>query len=126
MRRLLFGLGLWLVFAGVSAAQTVNPRFIEFTSADHSVITRYELGFFAAGATAPVTTVSVPKAEWDAQPEGYWRHALPRPVFGTYVMKARAFAPVPGGGEIDSGWSTDQTSPFSLVPAPPGALRGVP
>lgn len=122
MRRLILA-AVFVLVASIAQAQAVNPKFIEFTSADHAIVTRYELGYFAIGATAPVQTVSIPKSEFTAQADSYLRTALPRPVFGNFVLKARAFAPAVGGGEVDSGWSTDQTLPFVLSPMAPVGLR---
>jgi hypothetical protein len=124
VKRSLF-VALLVLLAAPAFGQTVNPRFVEFQSADHSIVTRYEIGYFLVGATSPVTTVSLPQAEWASQPDAYWRHALPRPVLGNYVAKAQAWAPIPpaaGGGEIGSGWS-DPTGPFSLSPLAPVGLR---
>lgn len=112
-----------------ASAQVVNPSLIEFQSPDHAIVTRYEIGYFAGTATAPTQTVSVPKAEFTSQPDSYWRHALPRPVLGSYVAKVRAYAPddsTPATtDELASVWS-DPSGPFSLLPSAPAGLRAVP
>lgn len=124
MRRLVqTGLATMILLgATLAQAQTVNPRFVEFQSPDHAIVTRYEVGYFLPGAPSPVQTVSIPQAAWVTQPEGYWRHALPRPVLGSFTAKARAFGAAAGGGEVASDWSND-SGPFSLSPVAPAGLR---
>lgn len=116
-----------LLIAATARAQMVNPNAFEFTSVDHSVVTRYEVGYFLVGATAPVQTVSLPKAEFEVVPGTpiYYRHALPRPVFGNFILKAQAYAPAAPTGEIGSGWSADASAPFSLSPLAPAGPRTV-
>ena len=121
--------GLMLGWAVSASAQVVNPTAIEFTSPDHAIVTRYEVGYFAGTATAPTQSVSIPKSEFTAQPEAYWRHALPRPVLGNYTAKVRTFAPDDSTpvttDELASAWS-DPSGPFTLSPRALAGLRVVP
>ncbi len=97
-------------------AQTVkNPtRAVIGVSPDHAQITKYELGWFAAGAVEPVQVADVGTGspvnnELDVPLPSY-------PIGVTYTAKVRAYA-----GTIASDWSA-ASNPFYRSPAPPSSL----
>jgi hypothetical protein len=108
---------LILVAVLAQAAVPTNPMEVEFTSADHAVVTEYEAGFFLSGAAQPVTTVSLGKP---ALTSGKVHAQLPsRPsALGQYELKVRAKV-----GTVVSPWYAggplgDQPVPFvrALLP----------
>jgi hypothetical protein len=110
-----------LVLTGAAAAelkaQTVNPSKIAWDAADHAITTRYEVGYFMPGATAPVQVASIAPSVVAAVGTGY-ETALPRPVMGTYAARLKACAAVEGGTEVCSDWS-NSTDPFLFSPRVP-------
>lgn len=116
MKRMLLAVVGVLLVASSAQAQTVkNPTTAVFTvSADHAVVTKYELGFFMSGAAEPVQVADLgtgaPAGESLTRP-------LPSfPIGVTYVAKVRAYA-----GAIASDWSAE-SNPFFRTPAPPSGL----
>lgn len=104
-----------LGFAAVASAQTVkNPTRAEFTaSADHAVITSYEIGWFLGAAVDPVSTVDLGKPTPDATNLCTTAiNVMPLP-FNEYTAKMRAKA-----GTVYSDWSL-ASNPFQRVPGPP-------
>lgn len=133
MKTRAWGLGLGVAgllvgtLAAPAAAQT-NPSWLEVqpaSAAEHAIVSHYDIGFWLAGATAPVQVVSVPQTAWSAQPGAWWRTAMPRPVFGAFTARAKACAPAAGSGTSCSDWSV-ATDPFTLSPKPPATARTVP
>lgn len=108
---------LLLGFAATAFAQTPvkNPTTAVIgISPDHAEITRYELGFFLAGATDPVQVADVGTGTPVA---GELSKPLPAfPIGVIYIAKARAYA-----GTIASDWSP-ASNPFYRTPAPPAAV----
>lgn len=108
---------LLLGFAATAFAQTPikNPtRAVIGVSPDHQQITRYELGWFAAGATDPVQVSDIGTGapvnnELDVPLPSY-------PIGVTYTAKARAYA-----GTIASDWSPASNA-FFRTPAAPASL----
>lgn len=114
---------VFLVVCGVSLASpasaqsVVNPTTVTFTaSVDHADISSYAIGYFAAGATAPVQEVDLGKPTPGTggvisvgivvKPLGW--------VTG-YTVRVKAVA----GSGIVSEWSSD-SNPFSRQPGKPG------
>jgi hypothetical protein len=112
------------VLSGVASAQAVNPSKFLWEAPDHAITTRYEVGYFLAGATNPVQTASIPVASVAAVGESY-ETAVPRPVLGSFTAKLKACGAAAGGGEVCSDWS-NATDPFSLSPRGIAGLRLVP
>ncbi len=108
---------LCLSMATVASAQVVtNPTAIEYTvSADHATLTKYILGYFLPGASAPVQTQDLPIAAPDAQQK------VAQPInatplgFGTYVGRLRSVA-----GTVEGEWS-EPSNAFLRAPLPPSA-----
>jgi hypothetical protein len=106
-----------LGFAASASAQPpiANPTAIEFTpSADHAQIDAYEVGWFLAGATSPVSTTDIGKPAPNAA--NVCRatiNVMPLP-FNSYTAKARAKA-----GTVYSDWS-DPSDIFFRQPGKPG------
>jgi len=91
-----------------------NPGHAEFTaSEDHAAIDKYVLGYFVAGATAPLMEVDLAKPTPDAQ-QLVSVVISARPLgFGTYVARVKAVA-----GSLSSEW-TEASNAFERVPFPP-------
>lgn len=119
---------LLIVCAAAPAdAQTTppkNPSEISFSCADHAIDTDHEVGFFLAGATAPVQSQRV----GDPAPalDGSIRASInSRPVglaLGVYEMKVRVYA----GTQVSAwgaGGADGQTPvPFEAALRPPTNL----
>jgi hypothetical protein len=128
--------GLALLVATVAAAQTVNPRLVEFTpSADHNTtlstgqaaVSRYDLQVFSVGASAPFHTVNMGKP--GPQSDGFVRYdfssgvsAWPLPG-GTYEARVAAVGP---GGTGQSSASNSFTFQSSTPPPPDCAYTVTP
>lgn len=119
MRRLILAALFFalLGLASAAVAQTVkNPTTVVFTvSTDHASITKYELGFFLAGAAEPVQVADL----GTAAPAADNTLSRPLPTFPlgvTYVARVRAYA-----GTITSDWSAE-SNPFYRSPAAPSAI----
>jgi len=85
-------MALVLVSTPVWAQPVVNPSAVVFTpSVDHAIVTAYELGYFAVGASAPTQATSIPKASLTAAGADV-TFPFPRLLFGTYDLKLRACA----------------------------------
>jgi hypothetical protein len=101
----------------VAHAQTVkNPTGATFTaSPDHALITSYTIGYFLAGATAPVQEAGLGKPV----PDGTQTCAVvldTRPLgFGAYTAKVKALA-----GTVASDWSAASNA-FDRSPLPPAS-----
>jgi len=110
-------LGLLLLLPTLAAAQTVtNPTRAEYSpSADHSIVTRYEIGYFLApDAPTPFFTSDLGKPTCSP----ICQNILPaKPAFGPFWAKVRAYGTQQGGGEIASVWS-EPSNPFVLLPLP--------
>ena len=116
---------LILLLPTLASAQNLpNPRLAEWTaSIDHATITSYELGFFLAGATSPVSIVDAGKPGVDivvgcSAPTPciqYIINVMPL-AFNEYTAKVRAKA-----GILYSEWS-DSSNPFQRVPGKPGKI----
>lgn len=117
-RRILVAvLGVLLMAASASAQPVPNPTTVAFTpSADHALVTAYEFGYFAAGATSPTQTASVPSANLTAAGADY-TFPFPRLLFGTYEHKLRACA-----GASCSAWAAADR-PSVVSPFPPTVVR---
>ena len=113
---LLLVAGLLSLASGASAQAVVNPRTIEYmVSADHATLTKYILGFFLLGATAPVQAQDLPIVAPDAQQK------VTQPIdatplgFGSYVGRLRSVA-----GTVEGEWS-EPSNDFVRAPLPPSA-----
>ena len=117
---LAWGCVLSLLGASVASAQAPtpvrNPTTVVLTvSSDHATVTRYELGFFQAGAIDPVQTSDLGTGAADAN----WNLQKPLPSYPIgviYIAKARAYA-----NDLASDWSPS-SDPFYRTPAPPSAV----
>lgn len=82
-----------VLWASVAGAQTVpvNPVGYEFTSADHPIVTSYEIGIFLLGAQQPVSSADIGKPT-PRPSDGVIVGALnARPLaLGSYELKVRA------------------------------------
>ena len=121
MRRGVLGLvGVLLMATSAWAQPVTNPTSVAFTaSADHALVTAYEVGYFAVGASAPVQTTSVAKASLTAI-GAEWGFPFPRLLFGTWEVKLRACAVA-----VCSGWAVADKQ-ATVSPFPPGVVRVVP
>jgi hypothetical protein len=102
-----------------ASAQTVtNPTAVQFiVSADHAQLSKYVIGYFAAGATAPVMEADLPLGTPDANQQVTQPiNARPLAFGAAYVVKVRAVA-----GTMSSEWSND-SNPFDRVPMPPASV----
>lgn len=139
LRGSLLALGLVLSVASHGYAQITgnvkNPTSGVFDHTDYNITNMYTVGFFAAGATAPVYTVNVPKAEITVlpgqgppsdlgAPTSAYSLRIPRPAIGAYTMKLQACALIPGQTTdmLCSDWSTPSPG-FQIVPFSPVNLR---
>ena len=113
-----------LALVGTAHAQAVNPGKFAWEAPDHSITTRYEVGYFMGAATSPVQTASIPVAAVVAVGESY-ETLVPRPVLGQFTAKLKACGAAAGGGEVCSDWS-NATDPFLLSPRGIAGLRLVP
>ena len=105
--------------AAVASAQEVkNPtRIVVGVSPDHAQITRYELGWFMAGATEPVQMADIGTG---TPVNGEIEKPLPSyPIGVTYTGKVRAWA-----NANVSAWSV-ASNEFSRDPLPPVSVRAV-
>jgi hypothetical protein len=103
--------------AAVAAAQTPipNPTAIEFTpSLDHAQIDLYEVGWFLAGATSPVSVTDIGKPTPNASNICRATINVMPLAFNSYTAKARAKA-----GTTYSEWS-DPSDIFLRQPGKPG------
>ena len=118
MRRLLCVCVCALGLAASASAQPVpNPTTVAFTpSTDHALVTAYEFGYFAAGATNPVQTASISTANLTAAGADF-TFAFPRLLFGGYEHKLRACA-----GATCSAWAAADR-PSVVSPFPPSVVR---
>jgi len=100
------------------AQAVVNPTTAEYTpSPDHSLIVRYEIGYFYGGATEPFFVSDFGKPACSP----LCSNPLPaKPAFGEFTAKIKAWAVDYGGVPIASEWSP-VSNPFGLLPLPPGA-----
>jgi hypothetical protein len=99
----------------VSAQTVTNPDRVLFTaSVDHASLTKYVVGFFAAGATAPLMEQDIALGTPDAQ-QIVTQPINARPLaFGAaYVLKVRAVA-----GTVTSEWS-EASNAFDRIPLAP-------
>lgn len=125
MKKLLFA-ALFLLCAVSAHAQTVvNPRTVEFTvSPDHTVVlgdgqpavTRYDIRFFAVGATTPFSEASLGKPTPDGTgkvslPLGEIPQFLAIPVGTGYVARVAAVGPLGEGVSAPSNPFDIQVSP---------------
>jgi hypothetical protein len=110
--------GVLLLVSSVAWAQPVtNPTTVAFTaSTDHALVTAYEFGYFAVGASAPVQTASVAKATLTAL-GAEWSFPFPRLLFGTWEHKLRACAVA-----VCSAWAPADKQ-ATVSPFPPGVVR---
>lgn len=118
MRRLLCACVCVMGLAASASAQPVpNPTTVAFTpSADHALVTAYEFGYFALGATSPVQTASISTANLTAAGADF-TFAFPRLLFGSYEHKLRACA-----GASCSAWAAADR-PSVVSPFPPSVVR---
>lgn len=106
--------------ASTGQAQAIaNPSTVTFTpSADHALVSAYELGYFAVGATDPVSSVPRTLAQLTADGANF-SFPFPRLLFGTFEVKLRACAPAHGGGTACSAWAVADrqaaVSPFGAT-----------
>lgn len=102
--------------ASAAGAQTIaNPTAVEFTpSADHAQIDTYEVGWFLAGATSPVSTTDIGKPTPNASNICRATINVMPLAFNSYTAKARAKA-----GTVYSDWS-DPSDIFLRQPGKPG------
>ena len=109
-----------LVPAFASAQPVVQPSAVAFTpSADHALLTGYEMGLFATGASAP--TSSVVKTLAQLTPSGAdFTFAFPRLLFGTWDVKLRACA-----AAVCSAWAAADRQ-AQINPFPPTVPRVIP
>lgn len=119
-RRLLVAvLGVLLMGASASAQPVVNPTTVVFTpSADHSLMTSYEFGYFTTAADAvPIRKKILTIA--DLRPVGAdVEFTFPRMDFGSWTHKLRACTNV----VVCSEWvQADRTS--DVRPFPPTVVR---
>lgn len=121
MKRIIFVLVLLALGTGVASAQNiVNPRQVQFTSEDHALAIRYELGYYLPGATDPAQIVPVPIAQVTGT--GTYSILMSKPLLGAnLLLKVRLVATAAAGGEVMSPWS-DPSDPFDLTPLAPGGL----
>jgi hypothetical protein len=106
-----------LVCAVPASAQTlVNPSTLIFTvSPDHAQVTRYVVGYFLPGATAPVTQNDLPPGTPNAQQEVSNPILLAGMPFASGIFaKVKAVA-----GTMESPWS-EASNAFDRAPLPPG------
>ncbi len=94
----------------------VNPTTAEYQpSADHSIIVRYEIGYFYQGAAEPFFVSDFGKPACSP----LCSSPLPaKPAFGEFTAKIKAWAVDYGGAPISSEWSA-VSNPFDLLPLPP-------
>jgi hypothetical protein len=110
-------LTLVLLMPAMVSAQTVkNPTGATFTaSLDHALITSYTIGYFLAGATAPVQEAGLGKPV----PDGTQTCTVvldTRPLgFGAYTARVKALA-----GTVASDWSAASNA-FDRSPLPPAS-----
>ena len=123
MRRLVQAglMAMVLLGAAGAQAQTVNPSKFQWEASDHVITARYEVGYFLAGAAAPVQTASIAVAAVTAVDADTFETGVPRPVLGVFVAKMKACGVAAGGGEVCSEWS--EASPSFLVS--PRAIVGL-
>jgi len=121
MKRLVILLGAFLLVANVAVSQTLpNPTGAEWTcSADHSSISSYEIGWFLAGATAPVSTTDLGKPIPTAANLCTSAINVMPLAFAEYSAKVRC--KVAGAPVIYSEWS-DPSNLFQRVPGKPGGV----
>ncbi len=103
---------------GVMAQTVKNPVKAVFTvSPDHESVTRYELGFFLPGASAPVQVSDI----GTGAPSGTdLEKPLPSfPIGVTYEARVKAWA-----NAVDSEWSAPSNL-FNRGPLAPTAVRVV-
>jgi len=119
-RRVVVMLAWVLLWPGLAGAQVTNPSTVAFTpSADHALLSGYELGYFAAGASSPTQAVVRTLAQLTPS-VGDFTFPFPRLLFGTYEVKLRACA-----GATCSAWvPADQTA--AVLPLAPGVTRLIP
>jgi len=116
MRRLLLVLACLLVAGLVSAQSVINPRQVELTvSVDHVLVTKYVIGYFQSGASAPVMEVDLGTCTPDAQQKCSFAINVQPVGFGVaYVAKVKAVA-----GTVIGEWS-EPSNPFDRSPGAPG------
>lgn len=121
----LIGVCLFAAVAGAQTAPPKNPSEVAFTCPDHAADTDHEVGFFLAGATAPVQAQRVGDPAVNA--DGSVHAAInSRPLgIGAYELKVRIYA-----GTTASAWGAGgpdgQTPvPFERALLPPVDLRVV-
>jgi|PlaIllAssembly_1097288.scaffolds.fasta_scaffold185241_2 opacity protein-like surface antigen len=125
MKKLLFALALLLCAAAAHAQTVVNPRTVEFTvSPDHAVVlgdgqpavTKYDIRFYATGASAPFSEATLGKPT----PDGTGKVALPLanipqfvaiPVGTAYVARVVAVGPLGEG-------VSEPSNPFDIQVSP--------
>lgn len=116
MRRLILSVCCLLaVMPLYASAQTVpvNPTEIAFDSPDHAIITDYEVGYFLAGATAPVQSQKVAKPALNADGSVHLTTNSRPLTLGQYEIRVRAYV-----GTVTTAWAGggpagDQPVPFS-------------
>jgi hypothetical protein len=105
-----------LVAALASAQAVINPTAVSFTaSADHSRLTKYVIGYFAAGATDPMQQYDLPLGTPDPTNTVLLPISSTPLGFGAYTAKMKACADT-----ICSEWS-EASNPFTRAPMPPAA-----
>lgn len=94
----------------------MNPTTAEYApSSDHSIIVRYEIGYFFGGAAEPFFVADFGKPVCSP----ICTNPLPaKPAFGQFTAKIKAWAVDFGGAPISSEWSP-VSNPFDLLPLPP-------
>lgn len=105
-----------LGLAATASAQALkNPSAATFTaSVDHAQIDKYIIGYFLAGAAAPVQTADLGKPTPDAtQTCTVALNTMPLSFNKDYTAKVKAVA-----GTAESDWST-ASNPFDRAPGPP-------
>ena len=105
---------LVLCFSTIASAQTlVNPTRVEWESADHAVVTRYDLGYYtSATASEPAVVVDAGKPATCA-PCSVTLQGKPL-LGGNLVVRVRAIGP---DGQM-SAWSTPSNPFDSTLVAP--------
>jgi len=111
---------LLLTLALPAAGQTPNPTQVQFDpSPDHGTVTRYEIGYFLTDTgTTAFFTADLNKPPCSPQ---CLAPLPPKPSFGPFWARVRAWGPTAGGGEIASEWS-EISNPFALLPLSPTSV----
>jgi hypothetical protein len=119
MKRLTISLAVILALAcavPASAQNITNPTTVIFTvSPDHAQLSKYVVGYFLSGASAPVTQNDLPLGTPNAQQEVSNPILLAGiPFIGGVTAKVKAVA-----GTMESPWS-EPSNAFDRAPLPPG------